>query len=404
MRIEDTDKLRSTQESVQEILDSLAWLGLNWDEGPIYQSSRLSVYQEHAQRLLKKGLAVAARDPEKGSGEAIIYKMPSRKIVVDDMIYGRVEFDSDLLKDQVLIKSDGHPAYNFACVVDDADMRINPVIRGEDHLSNTPKQIAIYEALDLPLPRFAHVPLILGADRSRLSKRHGATSVGSYRQDGYMSKALVNYLMLLGWSAGTDQEIFSLDELVGLFDLNQVSRKGAVFSLEKLQWMNAHYMRQLSDEQLCEAVAPFLATTGLVEQGKSRDRIRAVACLLKERMRLLKDIVDLGACFFQENVTLDEAAAKKFLFKKENGPILARLTEVLKSVEPYEAAGIEKAVRAIIEEFKAKSTPVIQMIRVALTGKSVSAGMFETMVVLGKDVCLTRLEKAKAMLDDESGK
>ena len=384
-------------------MDSLQWLGLNWDEGPIFQSSRFALYHEVAERLVAKGLGRRERDPAKGSGEAIIFKMPSQKIVFEDLIYGRIEFDSDLIKDQVLIKSDGHPAYNFACVVYDADMRINPVLRGEDHLSNTPKQIALYQALDLPVPRFAHVPLILGPDRSRLSKRHGATSVTSYKQDGYLPQAFVNYLVLLGWSPGNDQEMFLLEDLVRQFDLDKISRKGAVFSLEKLEWMNAHYLRQLSPDNLLAQVKPFLQESGLMQPDMKNEKIRTVATLLQERMHLLKDIVPLGACFFRDELAFDEAAAKKHLLKKEIAPMLARLKELLEPLEPFDVVQIEKATRSVIEEYKVKNTPLMQAARVAVTGKSISAGLFETMAVLGKETCLRRLGQAVEKIQRESG-
>lgn len=402
LRIEDTDRERSTKESENEILNAMKWLGLNWDEGPIYQSSRFDLYRQYAEKLVAKGLARRERDPEKGGGEAIIFKMPSRKIVFEDMIYGRIEFDSELIKDQVLIKSDGHPAYNFACVVDDADMRINPVLRGEDHLSNTPKQIALYEALELPVPRFAHVPLILGQDKSRLSKRHGATSVSSYKQDGYLPQALVNYLVLLGWSPGNDQEIFLLEDLIKAFDIDKISRKGAVFSLEKLQWMNAHYLRQLPPADLTAAVKPFLVESGIPEAAASNGKLEAVARLLQERMHLLKDIVTLGSCFFQD-VVFDEAAAKKNLLKRENAPMLAKLKELLAAVEPFETPGIEKATRSVIEQFQVKNTPLMQAARVAVTGRSVSAGLFETMALLGKETCVQRLGQAVEKIHRELG-
>ncbi len=394
LRIEDTDAQRSTQESVQEILDSVKWMGLSWDEGPIYQSARFPIYRQAAEKLVERGLAHKVTDPEKGGGEAIIFKMPSKRIVVEDLIYGRVEFDSELLKDQVLIKSDGNPAYNFACVVDDAEMRINPVIRGEDHLSNTPKQIALYEAMELSVPQFAHVPLILGPDRSRLSKRHGATAVASYKQDGYLPEALLNYLVLLGWSSGSDKEIFSLEELVAAFDLKQVSRKGAVFSGEKLQWMNAQYIKKLSPEKLVQEVTPFLAAEGLLPADGTAEKVRAVACLLKERLHVLKDILGLGACFFQEQIVFDEKALATHVLKKENIPVFARLCSLLEDEKSFHAPELEKITRGLAEEFKRKTTPVVQAMRVALTGKAVGAGLFDTMALLGRDVCLKRLRAA----------
>ncbi len=396
LRVEDTDAQRSTQDSVKEILDSVAWLGLNWDEGPIFQSSRFDIYRQAARKLVDRGLAHTVVDPEKGGGEAIVFKMPSKRIVVDDLIYGHVEFDSELLKDQVLIKSDGNPAYNFACVVDDAQMRINPVIRGEDHLSNTPKQIALYEAMGLPVPQFAHVPLILGPDRSRLSKRHGATAVSTYKQDGFLPEALMNYLVLLGWSPGSDREIFSLDELVQAFDLKQVSRKGAMFSPEKLQWMNGQYIRGLSPERLVREVAPFLPA------GADPEKARKVAALLQSRMHVLTDMTALGACFFQDDFVFDEDALKKHLLKQENIPLLARLCEVLEKLELFDAPETEKVTRAMAEEFKIKTTPVVQAMRVSLTGKSVGAGLFDTMALLGRETCLRRLRSGAEKIAHES--
>ncbi len=404
LRIEDTDAQRSTKEFEEEILTSMRWLGLNWDEGPVYQSSRFPVYREYAQKLLDRGVAYKSNDPEKGSGDAIIYKMPSKRISVQDMIYGTVEFDSDLLKDQVLIKSDGTPAYNFACVVDDAQMRIDPVIRGEDHLSNTPKQIALYEALELPAPRYAHVPLILGQDRSRLSKRHGATSVTNYRQEGYLPEALVNYLVLLGWSPGDNQELFELDALIRAFSLENVSRKGAVFSPEKLQWMNAQYLKNLPSDRLVREVKPFLGQAGLLDKNQDEVRIGAVAVLLKERMKLLKDIAGLGACFFQEEISIDPAAAEKHLMRPENQALFSQLVDALRPLTVFSSAEIERVVRGAIEAGGVKSTPVIQAMRVALTGRSVSAGIFETMEVMGKDVCLKRLSEARERIAHEPGK
>jgi glutamyl-tRNA synthetase len=402
LRIEDTDQARSTKESVQEILDSLRWLGIPWDEEPIYQSSRKDQYRQYAEGLVAQGLATRSTDPDKG-GEAIVFKVPAGTIVVEDLIYGRVSFDASLIKDQVLIKSDGMAAYNFACVVDDATMKISPVIRGEDHLSNTPKQVALYNALGFPVPQFAHVPLILGPDRSRLSKRHGATAIMAYKQEGFMPEALFNYLVLLGWSPGNNQEIMAREDIVRQFDLDKISRKGAVFDHEKLLWMNSQYIKQLSPEDLTAAVRPFLVESGVRLNVDDDGKLRTVALLLRERLRHLKDIVSLGACFFEEEITLDDAAAKKHLVKKELAPILSRLAEGIAGLSDFNAGSIEKVTRDIIAEFKVKSTPVIQAARVAATGKAVGAGLFETLAVLGKETCARRILWAVKRIQSEPG-
>jgi len=238
LRIEDTDQARSKKEYLEEILFSLKWLGLDWDELH-YQSQRFDIYREVAKKLLDAGLAYKAED---GSG-AVIFRMPQKSLEIDDMIHGKITFDTGLIKDQVLIKSDQSPTYNFACVVDDAAMQITHIIRGDDHISNTPKQVVLYEALGYPLPKFAHIPMILGAGGGRMSKRAGATAISEYRAMGFLSGALVNYLMLLGWSPGNNQEIIALKDAVAKFDIQDANKTAATFDMNKLLWLNSQYIK-----------------------------------------------------------------------------------------------------------------------------------------------------------------
>ncbi|MFA7283586.1 MAG: glutamate--tRNA ligase family protein, partial [Candidatus Omnitrophota bacterium] len=259
LRIEDTDQERSKKEFVDEILYSLQWLGFNWDE-IYYQSQRFARYREHADRLLKSGAAYIERSPE--GKEAVIYKIPHKKIQIKDLIRGEIEFDSSLIKDQVLIKSDGTPTYNFACVIDDAEMNITHIIRGDDHISNTPKQVLIYEALGFIIPQFAHLPLIMGVDGGRLSKRTGATAISDYRKMGYLSEALLNYLLLLSWAPGDNRELIGIKEAVGLFDIKHVNKTAATFDIKKLDWMNNQYLKNADPEKLADELVPLLKEKG----------------------------------------------------------------------------------------------------------------------------------------------
>ena len=255
LRIEDTDKERSRKEFVDEILFSLKWLGFNWDE-LYYQSERFDRYREHAHKLLKAGLAYIEKSPE--GKEAIIFKVTAQKIKVNDLIRGEIEFDAGLIKDQVLIKSDGTPTYNFACVVDDAEMNITHIIRGDDHISNTPKQILFYQALGFALPNFAHLSLIMGMEGGRLSKRTGATAISDYRKMGYLSEALVNYLLLLSWAPGDNRELIDIKEAIKLFDIKNVNKTAAAFDLKKLDWINNQYLKDADPEKFAEEIIPLL--------------------------------------------------------------------------------------------------------------------------------------------------
>ncbi|MBT3353647.1 MAG: glutamate--tRNA ligase, partial [Candidatus Scalindua sp.] len=261
LRIEDTDRQRSTEEATQAILDSMTWLGLDWDEGPYHQSERLEVYNEHVEKLLKDGKAFYVDDPEKG--RAVRFKITDELTGFDDMVHGNIKSDTSLLEDFVIQKADGFPAYNFACVVDDGVMGITHIIRGDDHLSNTPRQIALYKALGFDLPKFAHIPMILGEDGSRMSKRHGATSVTDYRAKGYLPDAIVNFIALLGWSPGHDQELLSRQEMIEKFTLKRVNKTSSQFDFTKLDWMNSKYIQNLPVGDLVSELQPYIKDANL---------------------------------------------------------------------------------------------------------------------------------------------
>ncbi|MBI4313740.1 MAG: glutamate--tRNA ligase, partial [Candidatus Omnitrophica bacterium] len=289
LRVEDTDKVRSKNEFLDEIMRSLKWLGLHWDEGPIFQSRRFDRYREIAQGLLKAGAAYE----EKG---AIIFRVIAGETLrFNDLVHGEIAFESQTLKDQVLMKGDGAPAYNFACVVDDSDMEISHVIRGDDHISNTPKQLILYRALKWEPPAFAHIPLILGEDRSRMSKRHGATAIDEYRKAGYLPEALVNFISLLGWSPGGDREMLSIQEIVDAFDLGRAGHTGAAFNVEKLNWMNGEYLKNIPAEILIGLWMPLLTERGDLPEGVTAAKLEPILKLFHGRVSQLDDFV-MQAC------------------------------------------------------------------------------------------------------------
>lgn len=389
LRIEDTDLARSTDEAVTAILDSMKWLGLDWDEGPFYQSKRLDVYREYAETLLKQDRAYYS-EPNPEGKRAVIFKIPHEKVVIDDLVHGKIEFDNSLQKDLVLIKSDGMPTYNYACTIDDALMNVTHVIRGDDHISNTPKQIPLYQAFGFPLPKFAHVPMILGEDKTRLSKRHGATSVTNYQDEGFLPEALVNYLVLLGWSPGDNRELMTQQEMIKEFTLDKASKKSAVFSMDKLKWMNAQYLKGKSLDDICGLAEFVMHKNGIAEKIDPAE-LRAVIELYRDRLKILKDVVDLGGFFFREHLEYDPALLEKFI--KVDGVIhaLAVLRDKLAALDVFAPEPLEKICRELTDQHQLKSTKFFQAIRVAITGQTMSPGLFETMVVLGKERVMSRL-------------
>ena len=387
LRIEDTDQLRSKKEFLDEILFSLKWLGFDWDE-IYYQSQRFDIYRDYAQKLLKEGAAYVEKSEK---GEAVIFKVTPQKIEVLDLIRGKIEFDSQILKDQVLIKSDGTPTYNFACVVDDAAMGITHVIRGDDHISNTPKQVLLYKALGFALPEFAHLPLILGTEGGRLSKRTGATAISDYRKMGYLAQALVNYLLLLSWSPGENRELVSLKEAVGLFDIKNVNKTAATFNLKKLQWINNQYLKNEDPRKLLDELLP-----GLIERNYVRkddfdsNYLISLVKLFQARLNTLAEFPDWADFFFVEEVAVDEKAKEKFLsqdFSREFALFLKRLD----SLKGFDIPAIEAEFRSLVAELGIEAKTLIHPIRVALTGKTVGPGLFEVIYYLGKERTRQRL-------------
>ncbi|MFQ5899343.1 MAG: glutamate--tRNA ligase [Candidatus Methylomirabilia bacterium] len=430
LRIEDTDRSRSTEGSIGSIVEALGWLGLDCDEGPptpgYRQTERMEIYRAHAERLLVQEKAYRCEcSPEELEGErraaqargeafrysgrcrdravpasvpyALRLRIPlTGQTVVHDLIHGEVTFDHAQLDDWILVRSDGTPTYNFCVVVDDATMKITHVIRGNDHLSNTPKQILCYAALGYSPPAFAHIPMILGRDRSRLSKRHGATSVLAFRDAGILSEALVNYLARLGWSHG-DQEIFSREELIQHFDLAQVGSAGAVFDRTKLEWLSNHWLRQAPVERLARELPPFLERAGLVVP-EDRAWLGRVADSLKERASTFVEMVEQGRFYFAEPGGYDPQASSK-LFTPETARRVALLVKRLEEQEPFEPNALEVLYRGLAAELGLKLVDLAQPTRLALTGKTVSPPIFQVMALLGKAKTLARLRAAQAVIE-----
>jgi len=390
LRIEDTDKERSKKEFVDEILFSLKWLGFNWDE-LYYQSQRFERYRQHADKLLKAGLAYIEKSSE--GKEAVIFKVSAQKIKVNDLIRGQIEFDSSLIKDQVLIKSDGTPTYNFACVVDDAEMNITHIIRGDDHISNTPKQVLFYQALGFPLPDFAHLPLIMGMDGGRLSKRTGATAISDYRKMGYLPEALINYLLLLSWAPGGNREIINRLEAIELFNIKNVNKTAATFDLKKLDWVNNQYLKDADPQKLLEELTPMLLEKGYIKEKESnRDYTLGLIRLFQPRLARLNDFIDWADFFFVEEIKIDPAAQEKFLSNDLSKEFKLFIAE-LEGLSNFSVENIEKSFRDLVGKLNIEAKILIHPLRVALTGKTIGPGLFELIHHLGLERTKRRLLK-----------
>jgi len=362
LRIEDTDRARSKKEYLDEILNSLKWLGLDWDE-IYYQSQRFDLYLELAKKLLAEGKAYEAED---GLG-AIILKIPQKIVEIDDLIHGKITFDAGTIKDQVLIKSDGTPTYNFACVVDDADLKMTHIVRGDDHISNTPKQIVIYEALGYNLPVFAHIPMILSGQGGRLSKRFGATAISEYKSMGFLAEATVNYLSLLGWSPGENQEIVSKEESVKKFSIKDVNHTAAAFNLDKFRWINNHYIKNLEPDKLLELLMPFFKERGYIK-GDNFDRKWLVDLikLFQPRVSTLVELSEWPVFFFTKEVEFSPEAKAKLL-ENNLSKEFKLLRERFASLDKFDHTSVEEAFRKIVEELKIKSKVLIHPLRAAFT-------------------------------------
>ncbi len=423
LRIEDTDRERSTDEATQVILDGMEWLGLAADEGPFYQTRRMDRYREVIGQFLQSGHAyhcycskeeldemrnrqIAAKhkprydgtcrnrpEPRAGVNPVVRFRNPVEgNVVVEDVIHGNVVFDNMELDDLIIARSDGSPTYNFCVVVDDMDMKVTHVIRGDDHLNNTPRQINMLRALGATTPVYAHVPMILGADGAKLSKRHGAVSVLQYREEGYLPEALLNYLVRLGWSHG-DQEVFSLAEMAQLFDIGDVNKSASAFNPDKLMWLNQQHIMRATPERLAEYLKPQLAALGVAV---SDDRkLAAVAKAQQERAKTLKEMAQNSVFFFQELSGYDEKAAKKNLSADSVAPLTA-VRDKLSAISEWTAAALHDAVNQAATDLGIGLGKVAQPIRVAVSGTPVSPPIDVTLEVLGRDTTLARLSAAIA--------
>jgi len=388
LRIEDTDKARSTDEHTRVILDGLTWLGLDWDEEPVFQGARLARHQEVADRLLVEGKAYV----EDG---AIRFRLPPGEIAWDDAVHGRISFQGEDIKDFVILRSDRTPIYNFAVVVDDIDMQITHVLRGDDHISNTPKQIALYRALGAPLPVFGHVPMINGPDGKKLSKRHGATAVGDYQHMGILPAAMRNFLALLGWSPGGDREIMTQDEMIQLFSFEGIQQKAAIFDMTKLEWMNGQYLSATPAEALYPLVSPHLAQYGV--RGDREPILRAIAAV-KTRSRTTLDVArQVAVRLDAKHLQLDEKAKKEIA--KDPAAYKASLEASLAALAGTEwtTTALEQRLRALAEERGVAAGKIFQPIRIALSGGTVSEPVNELLYVVGKEAALKRLRDAASM-------
>jgi glutamyl-tRNA synthetase len=444
LRIEDTDVERSSAEMVDGILDGLRWLGLHWDEGPVFggpfapyfQSERRDRYTAFAEQLVATGRAYycyctpgelnAKREAAERSGfgwkydrtccalapadiaqreaarvpRAVRFRVPGGTMRFDDLVHGPIEFDGANVEDFVVLRSDGHPTYQLSVVVDDIDMAITHVVRGDDHISNTPKQILLYQAAGADVPRFAHVPLILCPDKKRLSKRHGATSVMEYERQGYLPEAMLNFLALLGWSPGNDREVFTRDELVDAFALEGISGGNAVFNPEKLDWFSQQHIMRLSPDELARRLKPLLEAEGLWRDELVGDRhawFFAVIDLFRPRVKRMGDFVRQGRFLFEDAVAYDSAAVTKYLQVSRMDEHLAALRAAFDELPVFDVVSTEAALRATADACGVKAATLIHAVRVALTGKSVSPGLFDVVSLLGRERVRIRLIGAGLM-------
>lgn len=442
LRIEDTDVQRSTEESTKQILRSLKWLGLNWDEGPeeggeygpYFQSQRLDLYEKAIKKLLDEGKAYycyctpeeldkkrkaaqkAGKAPKydgkcrnltdeerqkleaEGRKPTIRLKVPQEgSTVVDDLIRGKVVFENSVLDDFIIVKSDGMPTYNFACVIDDNAMKLTHILRAEEHLSNTPKQILMYKALGYDVPKFAHVPMILAPDRSKLSKRHGATSVEEFKEKGFLPQAMVNYLMLLGWSPKDNEEIFNLDKAVKEFSLDRVNKTGAVFDIKKLVWINGNYIRNLDLDYITEQTIAFMVKKGIIDENEKDEKfdyIKELVKVTRDRAKTLDELADQLAFFFQDITEYQEKGVKKHFSKDDAVELLEKGADALENLEEFTHDTTEKTFRKITADMGKKAAKLIHPTRLAISGRTVGPGLFDIIVLLGKEKTVARMRKA----------
>lgn len=425
LRIEDTDLERSTTESINAILEGMTWLGLDYDEGPFYQTSRFDRYNETIDTLLEKGMAYRCncsreridslrekqmqakekprydghcrdRDISPDEDHVIRFRNPDTgQVVIDDLVQGRVVFRNEELDDLIIRRTDGSPTYNLTVVVDDADMNITHVVRGDDHLNNTPRQANILRALGRDQPVYAHVPMILGPDGSRLSKRHGAVSVIQYRDQGYLPEALLNYLVRLGWSCG-DQEIFSLDEMIELFEINDVNKSASTFNNEKLLWLNQQYIKSADSLRVAHLLSPHMGHLD-IDPSTGPDLVKVVE-VQRERASTLVEMAEISAFFYRDYTDFDPAAARKHL-RPVSREALENTREALSNLEPWTAEAIYAAVTDISARMEVKLGKIAQPLRVAVVGRAASPSIDMTLYLVGRDACLRRIDRALAYIE-----
>lgn len=442
LRVEDTDRQRSTDESTRAIFDGLEWLGLTWDEDVVYQGANVARHYADAHRLLATGAAYRDFTPpaeidrlraeaEAAGGAfkfdrtlaaytdadiaaklanhepyAIRFRVPEGTTEWNDLVHERIAFPNKDIEDFVILRSDGTPVYNLAVVSDDIDMRITLVMRGDDHISNTPKQIMLYEALGAPVPQFAHVPMILGADGKKLSKRHGATAVGDYQYQGLLPAAMNNFLTLLGWSPGDDTEVMTMSELSARFDTRGLQKKAAVFDTKKLEWMNGQHLAMMAVGELAPIVAPALIAAGLTTQealDADVEWYHGLLDLLRVRSRVIDDIVQQASPYFQDAVTYDpDAVSKQWRDAKATAEILSATRERLDALPVWELEPMEDALRQLAEELSISGGKIFQPLRVALVGLTVSPGIFDVLKYVGRERSLARLSEAVAYITHDT--
>ena len=436
LRIEDTDAERSTFESVEQILSSLTWMGLTWDDEPVFQSQRSGRHREVAMQLVNKGLAYQCfcGRSEAGQGKSVaeknyvMYDGRCRNISGDEVkkrqtagesyvirlkvntgitmfrdgVHGEISVNNDEIGDFVILRSDGSPIYQLAVVVDDNDMGVTHVLRGDDHISNTPKQILLYQALNWKIPRFSHLPLILGPDKVRLSKRHGASSVEEFRDQGILPDALFNYLCLLGWSPGDDREVIDREELVRIFSLNRVNKADAVFDFQKLLWMNAKYIADATDLQLMDVLKEYLDDKYLKIINNQMEKFSELLKLIRPRSRTVLELIENAGFYFSDPDTYDSAGVEKYFKQVDGQKLLSELRILLTGTSDYSIENLENIIRACAQTMETGTGKLIHPLRLALTGKTASPGIFEVIHLLGKDTTIRRINKATDFIQNNT--
>ena len=439
LRIDDTDEQRSTESSMKQIYESLNWLGFNWDEGekvggpygPYIQSERRSIYQEYIEKLIESGHAYycycnsdelaqmrqLAKDEnrpfhynrkclhltkksqklmvEQGRKPVIRFKVPDQTVSFDDLILGRISTESDTLQDEVIVKSNGSPLYNLTSIVDDHEMKISHIIRGADHLSNTPKQVLLAQALELDMPQFAHLPMVLGSSKGeKLSKRHGATSIEQYRNEGYLPQAMINFLVRLGWSLDDTTEIFSVSELTQNFDIGRVGKSGSVFDIKKLRWLNGHYINQLNLPERTSAVIPFLQPLCSIDSTELEvNRLEAIVSVIDDRLITLADIKEHAYHFFKDDFAYDPKGIKKWLSKDGSISLLQMLHDAMEKINTFDEKSVETAIWSIVDSLGIKKVEGLQPIRMAISGMTSGPSLFEMVILVGQSETLKRIKR-----------